>query len=126
MQFRNGKKYLKINQGDKNKNNLLLYLKEQKSRYIHKFEWLWKKQLAKRKNNSIKKKKRNQNLRNKKDKKRYAKRKSYHIKTTLTENLKSSILNKSGQEMNENDYCLLNQGLNFVPTPKWSPALERK
>ena len=101
---------------------------EEKERLKRKFYWLRKKQ-TKRRKNAPKTKYYGINdkkiIKNRKDRKRYKKRKRWKENTIIINEAKN-IVNKSNIKLDINDLKLLSLGLNFVPTPNWNNAIERK
>ena len=66
------------------------------------------------------------NMKKNKDRKRYNKRKRVKRKEDIQTIIEGKIVNKSDIKLDENDFQLLQLGLNFVPTPMWSNNLEKK
>ena len=65
-----------------------------------------------------------QRIKNRKDKKRYRKRKAEKKRMLEINNANLTVLNKSKVNINNNDKRLLALGLNFVPTPCWTEKIE--
>ena len=108
--------------------------KDERTRLINKFNWLWNKQRIRRKNsqvtyqyhNNYKNKNSNKlKLKNKKDGQRYKNRKKFKLAKELEESLKQTVLNKSDYNFEIKDIMILNMGLNYATTPNWSENMAR-
>lgn len=129
--YRNFKqnKWHQLNYEEKQK--LIEERKREKRRFIRKTQWLWKKQKERRMQpisnyqTGYKKSKRS-SKRNKRDRERYRKRKIYKQTQETNKEIEEKILNKSSITLTKSDYLLLNNGLNFVPTPNWTSRIEKE
>ena len=63
-------------------------------------------------------------IKNRKDKKRYRKRKAEKKRMLEINNVDLAVLNKSKVNINNDDKPLLALGLNFVPTPCWTEKIK--
>ena len=94
-----------------------------KLKYINKFNWLSNKQRVLRQKMKFSKNE-TQRIKNRKDKKRYRKRKVEKKRMLEINNANLTVLNKSKVNINNDDKRLLALGLNFVPTPCWTKKIE--
>ena len=94
-----------------------------KFKYINKFNWLSNKQRVLRQKMKFSKNEA-QRIKNRKDKKRYRKRKAEKKRMLKINDANLTVLNKSKVNINNDDKRLLALGLNFVPTPCWTEKIE--
>ena len=94
-----------------------------KFKYINKLNWLSNKQRVLRQKMKFSKNE-TQRIKNRKDKKRYRKRKAEKKAYVRINNANLTVLNKSKVNINNDDKRLLALALNFVPTPCWTEKIE--
>ena len=96
-----------------------------KNKYKKKYNWLWKKQMGRRKAQKEVVKEKKTILKYKRDKERYKFRKQNKLEKQLEDTLQDTIINKSNIPLQKEDMLLLQHGLNFTPTPNWTENIER-